>query len=72
MSDLEQRYQGKAKVIHINIDQSEAKPYLDKYHVLGTPTILLIDRHGKVAANVPGFTGETAVANALDKLVAQP
>ncbi len=72
MSDLEQRYQGKVRFIRINIDQTEARFYVDKYHVLGTPTIMLIDRHGKLAANVPGFAGETAVANALDKLVAQP
>ncbi len=71
MSDLEQRYQGKVKFIRINIDQSESRAYMDKYHVLGTPTILLIDRHGNVAANVPGFTGENAVANGLDKLVAE-
>ncbi len=72
MSDLAQRYQGKARVLHINIDAAEAPPVLKKYNVRGTPTIVLLDRHGHVAGNVPGFAGEQTVAEALDKLVAQP
>ncbi len=72
MSDLAQRYQGKARVIHINIDDPAAQPLLKKYNVRGTPTIVLLDREGKVAANVPGFPGEQQVAQALDKLTATP
>ena len=69
MSDLTERYQGKAKVIHINVDDPAARPLLSKYDVRGTPTIVLLDRQGHVAANVPGFPGEQAVARALDGLV---
>ncbi len=72
MSDLTQRYQGKARVLHINVDAPDAQPILKKYNVRGTPTIVLLDRHGHVAGNVPGFPGEQTVATALDKLVAQP
>jgi thioredoxin-related protein len=71
VSDLAQRYQGKAKVIHINVDDPAARPFLSKYNVRGTPTIVLLDRQGQVAANVPGFPGEQAVARALDALVAE-
>ncbi len=67
-----QQYQGKARVIHINVDDPAAQPFLKQYDVRGTPTIVLIDRHGQTAANVPGFPGETPVARALDALVAQP
>ena len=70
MSDLTRRYQGKATVIHINVDDPAAQPSLTKYNVRGTPTIILLDRHGHVAANVPGFPGEQAVSHALDQLVA--
>ncbi len=72
MSALEQRYQGKVKFIRINIDASESKQYLDKYHVLGTPSIALLDRHGRNVADVPGWPGENQVAKALDSLVNQP
>jgi thioredoxin-related protein len=69
---MSQRYQGKAKVIHMNIDAEEVKPFLGKYNVRGTPTIVLLDKRGHVAANVPGWPGDDQVANALDKLVAEP
>ncbi len=72
MSDLAKRYQGKAQVIHINVDDPAAQPSLKKYNVRGTPTIVLLDRQGHVVTNVPGFPGEQQVSQALDKLVAQP
>ncbi len=72
MSAIEQRDQGKVQVIHMNIDAEEVRPYLAKYNVRGTPTLVLFDRHGRVAANVPGWPGETQVNQALDQLVAQP
>ncbi len=72
MSDLTQRYQGRVKVLHINVDAPEAGPLLKKYNVRGTPTIVLLDRHGQVAGNVPGFPGEQTLATALDQLAAQP
>ncbi len=72
MSALEQRYQGRVKVIRINIDEPQAQPLLQKYKVIGTPTIILLDRRGQVAADVPGFPGEATVTGALDKLLAMP
>lgn len=72
MRDLEQRFQGKIKFIHINVDASEAQTILKKYNVRGTPTIVLLDRHGRVIANAPGWAGDQAVADALTKLAAQP
>ncbi len=72
MSDLERRYQGKVKVIRINIDDPQAQAALKKYDVRGTPTIVVLDARGRVVANVPGFPGEAALARALDNLVAQP
>jgi thioredoxin-related protein len=71
VSALAQQYQGQAKVIHINVDDPAAQAFLKQYNVRGTPTIVLMDRHGHVAANVPGFPGKAAVADALDKLVAE-
>jgi thioredoxin-related protein len=71
VSTLTQRYQGKVRVIHINVDDPAATPFLKKYNVRGTPTIVLIDRHGQITANVPGWPGDQEVAQALDSLVGE-
>lgn len=72
MSDLEQRNQGKLKVIRINVDAPDTQSFLKKYNVRGTPTIVLLNRHGQVAANVPGWPGNQAVDAVVGQLIAQP
>ncbi len=67
-----QKYQDKIKFLHINIDDAQSQPLMHKYNVRGTPTIVLLNRNGTVAANVPGWAGDQAIADALDKLAAQP
>jgi thioredoxin-related protein len=71
VSALQPKYQGKIKFIRINIDSADAPPFLRKYNVRGTPTIVLLTKTGAVAANVPGWAGDAAVAAALDQLAAQ-
>ena len=71
MSTLKTRYTGKIKFLRINIDESQSQPVLKKYNVRGTPTIVLLNKNGTVAANVPGWAGDQAVADALDKLAVQ-
>ncbi len=72
VSALEQRFQSRIKFIRINVDAAEAQASLTRYNVRGTPTIVLIDRHGQVAANVPGWSGDQAIVDALTKLAAEP
>lgn len=72
MSALSQRYSAKVQVLHVNVDDPAAQPFLKKYNVRGTPTIVLLDRHGRIAANVPGWPGEQQVTQALDALVERP
>ncbi len=72
MGDLEQHYGAKIKVIRINVDDPQAQAALRKYNVRGTPTIVLLNRQGQVAANVPGFAGEQALGQALDRLIGGP
>ncbi len=69
---LEQRYDGKVKIVRVNVDSSEVNSYLQKYHVRGTPTFVLFDRHGKIVQNISGWPGEVQVAQAFDALIAQP
>jgi thioredoxin-related protein len=70
VSALEQQYRGKVRVIRMNVDAPEVQPFLSRYNVRGTPTIVLLDRHGRVVSNVPGWPGDQAVAAALASLVA--
>ena len=71
MSAFEQRYDGKIKFIRINIDDAQSQPLIKKYNVRGTPTIVLLNKNGSVAANVPGWVSDQVVADALTKLAAQ-
>ncbi len=72
MRALEQRYDGKVKIVRINVDSPEARPYLTKYRVRGTPSFALLDRHGRVLTNWSGWPGEQQVAKAFDTVAAQP
>lgn len=69
---LDQRYDGKARFIYFDADSPGSQPVLAKYQVRGIPTIVLLDAHGRVAANIAGWPGEQAIADALDKLAATP
>ena len=70
MSAFEQKYQGKIKFIHINVEATEGQAILTKYNVRGTPTIVLLDKYGRVVANSPGWVSDEAAADALVKLAA--
>jgi thioredoxin-like negative regulator of GroEL len=72
VSALDQRYDGQVQFIYLDIDLPESQPFLAKYNVRGVPTIALLDRTGRLVANLPGWPGEQAVTDALDKLIGQP
>jgi thioredoxin-like negative regulator of GroEL len=72
VSGLAQRYQGKVRFLRINIDASDSQPFLKQFNVRGTPTIVLLDRQGRVAANAPGWPGDQSITAALDRLEASP
>lgn len=69
---MQTRYDGKIKFLRINIDDKESQSILKKYNVRGTPTIVLLDRRGSVASNVPGWAGDQPVEEALKTLAAMP
>jgi thioredoxin-related protein len=69
---LEQRYDGKVKIVRINVDSPEARAYVQKYRVRGTPSFVFFDRHGKVAATMTGWPGEQQIAQTFDRLIGQP
>lgn len=72
MSALEKEYDGRARIVRINVDSAEARGALQKYRVRATPTFVLFDRHGKMIWDTAGWMGEAQVAKAFDALIAQP
>ena len=72
MRGLQTKYDDKIKFLRINIDDKESQAILKKYNVRGTPTIVLLDRAGRVASNAPGWVGEQPVDDALKTLAGLP
>lgn len=71
MSELEKTYDGKVKIIRLNVDNPASASAIQKYRIHGTPGFVLFDRKGKVSAQVPGWPGREQMARAFDQLIAQ-
>jgi thioredoxin-related protein len=71
VSELEQTYDGKVKIVHLDVDKPASSSSLRKYRVRGTPTFVLFDKKGRAVAQVPGWPGREQVAKAFDQLIAQ-
>ncbi len=71
MSELEKTYEGKVKIIRLNVDDPAARSAVLKYHIRGTPGFVLFDKKGKVAAQPAGWPGRQQMAKAFDQLLAQ-
>ncbi|MBI5878764.1 MAG: hypothetical protein HZB53_14025 [Chloroflexi bacterium] len=72
MSALQKQYDGSVRIITVNVDAPEARPYLAKYRVRVTPSFTLFNRHGRVAQSYAGWPGAATIARAIDQAVAQP
>lgn len=72
ISTLDQRYDGRVKFIYLDIELAEAQPYLAKYNVRGLPTFAMLDRKGRIASSMSGWSGAQAFTGALGKLIEQP
>ena len=72
VNTLEKQYNGKVRIVRLNVDSPQASGYVQKYRVRGTPTFVFFDRHGKVAASTAGWLGEQQVTQAFDRLIGQP
>ncbi len=72
VSALEKRYEGKAKIIRVNVDAPEARAYIQKYRVRATPSFVLFDKSGRLIFNTAGWPGENQIAKTFDELIAPP
>ncbi|MCI0475416.1 MAG: thioredoxin domain-containing protein [Anaerolineales bacterium] len=69
---LEKQYDGKVRIVRLNVDAPEASRYVQKYRVRGTPTFVFFDRHGKVVTSAIGWLDEQRVAQTFEQLIGQP
>ena len=67
LNELAEEYQGKLRIVKINIDHNQKTPR--NYNVRGIPT-LMIFRDGKVQATQIGAVSKTQLAQIIDKAIA--
>jgi thioredoxin-related protein len=64
-------YDGKVKIVRLNVDNPASAPAIKRYRIRGTPGFVLFGKHGKVAAQVPGWPGREQLTKAFDQLIGQ-
>lgn len=68
--NLGEEYDGRAKVVRMNVDHTESRDAVRRYGVRATPTFVLLDANGQLRGNVPGWPGYQAFTNAFEQLLA--
>ncbi len=68
--DLGEQYDGKVRIVRLNVDHAESRAAARRYGVRATPTFVLFDEEGQVRGHVPGWPGYQSFTNAFDQLLA--
>ncbi len=68
--NLGEQYEGKVKIVRLNIDHGVSREAVRRYGVRATPTFVLFDTQGQPRGNVPGWPGYQTFTNAFDQLLA--
>jgi thioredoxin-related protein len=68
--NLGEQYDGKVKIVRLNVDHGESLTAIRQYGVRATPTFVLFDANGQLRGNVPGWPGYQALTNAFEQLLA--
>ncbi len=66
LDELAKQYEGKLRVVKVNIDQNQQTPRT--YGVRGIPT-LMVFKNGKVEATQIGAVGKSQLAQMVDKVI---
>jgi thioredoxin 1 len=66
VEEIAQEYQGKLKVMKMDVDVNPATPM--RYSIRGIPT-LLIFKGGKVAEQIVGYVPKDTISNMLGRIV---
>lgn len=64
ISELAEQFDGKAKIVKMNVDESPATP--GKYGIRAIPTLILF-KGGKVLEQVTGAVGKTQLVAMIEK-----
>lgn len=67
--NLGEAYDGKIKIVRLNIDHAESLAAVQRYSVRGTPTFVLFDAQGEIRGHVPGWPGYDTFVNAFEQLL---
>lgn len=67
--NLGEQFDGKVKIVRLNVDHAESSAALRRYGVRATPTFVLFDSKGQLRGNVPGWPGYQAFINAFEQLL---
>ena len=63
MSQLNEEYNGKIKIVKINVDQEQSLAM--SYQVISIPTVIIF-KNGIVQEQIVGFTGKDNLKNKID------
>ncbi len=66
VDEIAQEYQGKLKVMKMDVDSNSATPM--RYGIRGIPAVLIF-KGGKVAEQIVGFVPKDTISKSLNKVV---
>ncbi|WOF22032.1 thioredoxin family protein [Microbacterium betulae] len=59
---------GRDGVVHVDVDLTHRPDLAQRFHVLQTPTTLMLDEHGVPRARIAGAPARSTVADELDRI----
>ena len=68
VNGIEREYAGRLNVVYVNIDETEGQTTARGYGVIGTPTIVLLDRDGEQTNVLRGTIPAPLIYKAVDEL----
>lgn len=70
VNGLEQRYAGRIRFVHLDIDDPAVKPWMEQLRYIGRPHFYLLDAQGNIAKQWIGYVSEDQLVSAMDALLA--
>ena len=67
--NLGEEFDGRAKIVRMNVDHAESRDAVRRYGVRATPTFVLFNAQGQLRGQVPGWPGYQAFTNAFEQLL---
>ncbi|MFQ5592679.1 MAG: thioredoxin family protein [Anaerolineae bacterium] len=70
VAQMERDWDGKVRLVRLNVDRPAVRDAARRYRVRGTPTFVFISQSGKVIDNMAGWPGRARVEQTLNSLLA--